>query len=289
MKFHYEKHSHKMLIFLYFLLCLVFSVCSVGIFQGQMYDALAGTMHPREKNDAISELNNFISRMSDSRSLKHLTPRQDFLLSVAASENAKGSGSESAPYLMNILQSGKLDMKVKYEKSKKSENSSVEMLPMSMQQKMEVDSKRWIALQTSNMNGSSVTSSPIGFRQKLAVDPMNILMAVMIPFSILLAAVLPALFNQMKTGSVNPIISTIASGELYTKRQFLDDSVSILGNLTLFNNKMSEDITKQNRNKKVNILNIILQYITTLVNEKWIKKFDFTYVQRMRSCDEKKC
>ncbi|GIX71732.1 uncharacterized protein CEXT_611261 [Caerostris extrusa] len=127
------------------------------------------------------------------------------------------------------------------------------------------------------------TEKPASFLAKLGVDPMNALVAALIPFSLLLAAVIPVLTNQFMTGLYIPSVYTIATGA--RKERSLNDSDSaeyfmpILESIASYGAKTFEDITKEKPDEtKVRFVKEALEMIGNFVNEKWMSLFlaDFT-------------
>ena len=251
-------------------------------------------MFSRFKNaidmDALNSTINKFHKRSGSRSFEFLTPGQEFLLSVASYEDAKGSSWESVPYLLNILQAGKLDSK-NTEISQKNDKNTEIVFPMRMMQMMKVMTAMEKADKNNEIEDKETTSFS-SFLQKLSRDPQNILLAAIIPFSILLAAVIPLLKNQLSSGSLlNTINTSAGNGKSYQQRQFLENLVPILEGITKFGSQFSNDVTKESGDKKkVNVLKNILNYISNFISEKWIKNFPSTPVQRIRSsCSGNNC
>lgn len=242
----------------------------------------------------INELNSTFTKLknrSGPRSIDFLTPGQEFLLSVANYEDAKGSSWESVPYLLNVLQGGKLDAKHNGVSQKHDKYPETDF-PMSMMQMMKVMTAMEKADDEENENSAGEVSIFSGFLQKLAQDPTNILLAAVIPFSILLAAVIPLLVNQLSSSSfMNTITTTASGGKAYEQRQFLETAVPILEGIASFGSKISQEMTKETADKKkLNVLKNILKYISSFITEKWLQKFASTSVQRLRSsCSGTNC
>lgn len=238
------------------------------------------TVRVNEKNSTLNKL----KKRSGARSIDFLTPGQEFLLSIAGYEDAKVSSWDSVPYLMNVLQTGKLE--VKHNRiSEKNDKHLESDFPMSMMQMMKMMTAMDKADKHNNGDSDEEVSVFSGFLQSLAQDPKNILLAAIIPFSLLLAAVIPLLVNQMSSGSfLNTITTTASGGKAYEQRQFLENVVPTLDGIASFGSKMSEEMTKQTTDKKkLNVLKNILNYISSFITEKWIQKLISTPVQRQRS------
>lgn len=251
------------------------------------HESLLNTFSQSKNTVGVSEINsttNKLKKRSGVRSIDFLTPGQEFLLSVAGYEDTKGSSWESVPYLMNFIQSGKLDVKHNGI-SEKNDKYSASDFPMSMMQMMKMMKAMDKADKHNNGDSDEEVSVFSGFLQSLAQDPKNILLAAIIPFSLLLAAVIPLLVNQMSSGSfLNTITTTASGGKAYEQRQFLEKVVPILDGIASFGSKISEEMTKQTADKKkLSVLKNILNYISSFITEKWIQKLASTPVQRQRS------
>lgn len=234
--------------------------------------------------NALNSTFNKLKKRSGVRSIDFLTPGQEFLLSVAGYEDTKSSSWESVPYLMNVLQSGKLD--VKYNGiSQKTDKYPVSDFPMNMMHMMKLMTAMDKADKHENEDSAGEVSLFSGFLQSLSQDPKNILLAAIIPFSLLLAAVIPLLVNQLSSGSfMNTITTTASGGKTYEQHQFLENIVPILDGIASFGSKISEEMTKQTADKKkLSVLKNILNYISSFITEKWIQKMASTPVQRLRS------
>ncbi|GBL57096.1 hypothetical protein AVEN_44355-1 [Araneus ventricosus] len=119
---------------------------------------------------------------------------------------------------------------------------------------------------------------PTGFLAKLSTDPMNIILAAIIPFSLLLAAVIPVLTNQLMTGMYIPAVYTIATGER-TERSMRGSNSSefftpILEKIAYLGAKASEDATTDKPDEtKARFVKVVVEMITKFVHEKWMKHF----------------
>lgn len=234
--------------------------------------------------NALNSTLNKLKKRSGAKSIDFLTPGQEFLLSVAGYEDTKGSSWESVPYLMNVLQSGKLEPKHNGI-SEKNDKHTASDFPMNMMQMMKMMTAMDKADKHENGDSAGEVSLFSGFLQNLSQDPKNILLAAIIPFSLLLAAVIPLLVNQLGSGSfMNTITTTASGGKTYEQRQFLETVVPILDGISSFGSKISEEMTKQTADKKkLSVLKNILNYISSFMTEKWIQKLASTPVQRLRS------
>lgn len=242
-------------------------------------------------NKFYSTLNQTM-KQAEARGLKYLTPGQEFLLSVASYEDTKGPNWEGLPYLMKVMQQGRLDIK-NGGNIKKSDKSTATAFPMRMFDMIKVMTATEKADGDDDTdNGSADATKSQSYLAKLAQDPMNILLVALIPISILLAAVIPLLVNQLMSGSFIPPVTTVAAGDSESRqqRQFFENLVPILEGIASFGSRMSEEMTKEKtEKKKFSILKSILQLVTSFINEKWLRKFGSTNVQRLRSCKGKSC
>lgn len=240
-------------------------------------------------NEGNSKLNNETKKGKESRGLKHLTPGEEFLLSVASFEDTKGTAFESLPHLMKVLQSGRLDLKSNGNNDKKNAKGGITAFPMRIREMMKVMS---VMNKADDDEDNIATMKPTSILSKLSEDPMNILLAAIIPFSLLLAAVIPLLFNQLTNGAIFPSITTVATGNGKSSQEghFAEQFIPILESISHIGSHINKEIssTKTERNS-INIIKSILELVTSFINDKLINSFASTVVHRMRSCDGSKC
>ncbi|GFV47454.1 uncharacterized protein TNCV_4831101 [Trichonephila clavipes] len=212
------------------------------------------------------------------RSLKNLSPGEEYLLSVTSWEDVEDSSWESLPYLKTLIQKGSFDFEEDTDSDKKKESTPEQpSTPNKITNMMDF----MLAMNKADAGekeSTEMAEKPTGFLAKLAMDPMNIILAAVIPFSLLLAAVIPILTNQFMTGLYMPSVYTIATGE--RKERSMNDFSSteffgpMIDSITSFGAKTFDDLTKEKPNEtKVRFVKEALEMISNFMNEKWMNLF----------------
>ncbi|GFS77338.1 uncharacterized protein NPIL_166191 [Nephila pilipes] len=214
----------------------------------------------------------------EGRSLKNLSPGEEYLLSVTSWEDVADSSWESLPYLKTLIQKGGFDFdEDTYLDTKK--KSTPEQLSTSDKMTNMMDFLLTMnKADADDRESTEVSEKPTGFLAKLAMDPMNFILAAVIPFSLLLAAVIPILTNQFMTGLYMPSVYTIATGERMDRSLNDFNSTEFFGpmidSITSFGAKTFEDLSKEKPDEiKVRFVKEALEMISNFVNEKWMSLF----------------
>ncbi|GBL96304.1 hypothetical protein AVEN_238674-1 [Araneus ventricosus] len=236
---------------------------SGSVFNASMNET---TVHPN---------NGSSSKGPEGRSLKDLSPGEEYLLSVASMEDVADGSWENLPFLKGLIKNGIFDLTGKPKDNTMKESSGQASVPNNMMEMMSLMSAMKKADEDDDQKSEE---KPTGFLAKLAMDPMNILLAAIIPFSLLLAAVIPVLTNQLMTGIYIPSVYTIATGE--RKERSVKDLnsteffVPILESIASFSAKAFEDVTKEKPDEtKVRFVKEVVDKITTFVSQKWMQLF----------------
>ncbi|GIY24061.1 uncharacterized protein CDAR_542601 [Caerostris darwini] len=231
-----------------------------------------------------------VSKRPEGRSLKDLSPGAEYLLSVASVEDANDGSWENLPYLKTFIEKGSLDHYEPNSDNKRKPSTGYPHFPNSM---MEMISLMTANNKVDKEDEKESAEKPTSFLAKLGVDPMNALVAALIPFSLLLAAVIPVLTNQFMTGLYIPSVYTIATGA--RKERSLNDSDSteyfmpILESIASFGAKTFEDITKEKPDEtKVRFVKEALEMISNFVNEKWMSLFS-GFHRNKQFCSQGNC
>ncbi|GFU00238.1 uncharacterized protein NPIL_359821 [Nephila pilipes] len=229
--------------------------------------------------DSTNEEPEKLSRKPRERSVRQLSPGQEFLLSVANLEDVKGSNLKKLPYLMNLLQMNRQISR------RKSGNPEQFEWPLEMLDLMKATSGFDKADEDEDEKST-------GFLAKFSADPMNFILPVIIPVSILVAAVLPLLSDQFTTGMYMPMVSTTATGDR-RGRNFEDKNsteffVPLLESLVTLGAETFDDVTEERYDEtKARFIKQAFEMVTSFVNEKW-KALSNKFLKNNGSCKGKK-
>ncbi|KAG8201942.1 hypothetical protein JTE90_027418 [Oedothorax gibbosus] len=253
------------------------------------YEKLAN-ISERYSTDSLIEANKTIvvdnyvdlqqNLRKDGRTLNHLTPGEEYLLSVVTIDDAKNNQFDKLPHLMKILQKGNFDIDgkpapvVKADERVKS-NTSREDIKL----KQPFPSRFYSMMETfTNLKkADNDATNTVGFFDSFASDPVNFILSTIIPLSLLLAAVVPLLTNLLMTGLyIPPIVSSIANnrGRSVEDTNSTEFFVPILESIASFGVKTFEDVTKENADEtNVRFVKEALDMVTSFVNKKWLSLF----------------
>ncbi|GFV95779.1 uncharacterized protein TNCV_1728291 [Trichonephila clavipes] len=233
------------------------------------------TSNQNKANDQPEKL----SRKPRERSSRNLLPGQEFLLSVANLEDVRGSNLKKLPYLMNLLQMNRQIAR------RKGDNPEPLDLPQGMLDLMRAAG----GFDKSDEDDEDV--KPTSFLSKLSSDPMNFILPVVIPVSILLAALLPLLSDQFTTGLYMPMVSTTATGDKRGRnlenKNSTDFFVPLLESLVSLGAETFDDVTEEKYDEtKARFLKQAFEMVTSFVNEKW-KGLSNKFLKSNDSCKGK--
>ncbi|GFR15954.1 uncharacterized protein TNCT_231961 [Trichonephila clavata] len=215
-----------------------------------------------------------LSRKPRGRSSRYLSPGQEFLLSVADLEDVRGSNLKKLPYLMNFLQ---MNRQITRRKGGNTEH-------LDWPQEM-------LDLMRAAGGFDKSDEKPTSFLSNFSSDPMNLILPVVIPVSILLAAVLPLLSHQFTTGLYMPMVSTTATGDKRGRnledKNSTDLFVPLLESLVSLGAETFDDVTEESYDEtKARFLKQAYEMVTSFVNEKW-KGLSNKFLRSNGSCKDK--
>ncbi|GIY03463.1 uncharacterized protein CDAR_28791 [Caerostris darwini] len=225
------------------------------------------------------------------RSLRNLSPGEEFLLSVANLEDAKSQNWRRLPYLMSFLQKANAMNAGKGAQStmkRKSGNPGQSEWPLEMSDMINL--MNGMDKDDSESEQEKPSSSLLS---KLSADPMSLILPALIPVSVLLAAVIPLLSDQFTTGMYMPMVSTTATGD--RRGRDLEETNSaefftpLLESLVSLGNKTFEDVTEDKYDEtKARFLKQAFQMVSSFVNEKWMSLYN-RLSKRKNPCGPNNC
>ncbi|GBM08567.1 hypothetical protein AVEN_69782-1 [Araneus ventricosus] len=220
------------------------------------------------------------------RSIRNLSPGEEFLLSVANYEDAKSRDWRRLPYLMSLLQKGKLNVAkgsktLAKRKADVNRQSEWPMEMLEMMQNLEEEDK------------SDESDKSTSLLSKWSADPMSLILSAIIPISVLIAAVLPILSDQFTTGMYIPTVSTTATGDRSVRKLEEKNTTEffapLLESLVSLGAQTFEDITEERYNEtKTRFLKETFEKMTSFVSDRW-KRLRNRFSKHKISCDQKNC
>ncbi|KAF8797047.1 hypothetical protein HNY73_001358 [Argiope bruennichi] len=249
-------------------------------------DIQTEALHNMEES-ITSEEQGILQKSVQKRSIRNLSPGEEFLLSVANFEDAKSNDWKRLPYLMNLLQKGKLTVAKEKTLAKRKDGVNRQSeWPMEMLEMMK-------DLEEEEEDRSDESDKSTSLLSKWSADPMSLILSAIIPISVLIAAVLPILSDQFTTGMYMPSVSTTATGDRSVRKlqekNTTEFFVPLLENLVASGAQTFDNITEERYNEtKTRFLKETFERVTSFVNDRW-KSLVNRLSKHKISCDQQNC